>query len=647
MLPSTLRLKTSQLFIAALMLTAGALPAYAVSATDIVAAVNANQFSRAIQLAESAGNPLLTRYANWAAITDEHAGTASFYSTFALLPHVREWPMFNSVRIKAEQAALLEAPDTQTMLKFCKNYPPISGRGMLACARAGVGTAQQQSQWIAQGWKQGDFTRDEERNVAASFGGQLTLVDHRARIDRLLYEGKTSAASNLLWRLPDSERRVAEARIALRNNARDANARLARVPASALNTPGLIFERIVWRHGRSMADGVISLFVSAPDAGAQGDVWWPLRANYVRKAMHMGQYQTAMQILDKHGTLKREFLAEALWMKGWLYYDYLRDTGAAYKAFYQLYKTVQFPVSKARAAYWAARAATRNNNADIAKNWLSRAARYPTVFYGQLAHSELTPNAPLKLPASVGFSAEEKAAFDKEESVRLITLLARSGGEETADRFIVSLAEATTQPSRLALLANLARAVGQSYDAVKVAKIALRSNTVLMEQGWPTIQIPPGLAIEPALTLAIIRQESEFNPHAVSPANARGYMQLLPTTAQETARKIGVAYSYARLFEQAFNLQVGSEYLGRMIQAYDGSFIAGIASYNAGPGNVRKWYRQFGNPGGSVENSVKWMESIPFAETRNYVQRVLENLQIYRARLGQKVATPLVQDLTR
>jgi len=619
----------------------------AITPADIITAIRNDQFSRAEQLAESTGNALLIRYAHWAAIVDDHAGEVSFDAAHTLIPHVREWPLFNRVRMKAEQAALREAPDSSRMQHFCKTYPPISGRGMIACARAGAGSSKQQAAWLKQGWEQGDFTKDEEAEILSHYGAALTAEDHRARIDRLLFEGKTSAASRMLWRLNGDERRLADARVALRTNARDANAKLARVPAALHTSPGLLFERILWRHQRGMSDGVIALFLQSPAKPAHPDVWWPLRVNYARKALRMNQTQSAMRILEHHGKVKREFLAEALWMKGWIHSEYRNDSQSAYKEFYKLYRVVQYPVSKARAAYWAAMVAKRNGNADITKNWLQRAARYPTVFYGQLALAQLKPNEPLQLPDSPSFSGNEKAAFDKEDSVRLITLLARNGGNDTADTFILSMAEATKDPSRLAMLASLARALGQHYDAVRVAKIAMRHNIVLLDMGWPRLTLPPNVNIEPALTLAITRQESEFNPQAISPAGARGYMQLLPGTAQETARKIGVPYSMPRLFEQAFNLQVGSAYLGRMIDAYGGSYIAGIASYNAGPGNTRKWYSEFGNPGGTVENSIRWMEAIPFAETRNYVQRVLENLQIYRARLGQKMGAPLIVDLKR
>lgn len=621
--------------------------AYALSADDVFDAIAANQFSRAKQLAAQSGNPLLVRYASWAAITDEHADVVRFSEAYTLLQRAADWPLMNRVQLKAEQAALLESPTPDVMNEFCTKFPPISGRGMLACASAGVGTDAHRRAWVQQGWKQGDFTREEEDKILARYGAQLTLSDHRARMERLLYEGKTTVAQKMLWRLPKSDHALMEARIALRNNASDANSKLSRVPPAQQSDAGLVFERMRWRNARGMDAGVMELFLSAPRNPAYADLWWPLRAVAARTAMRRGQAREALRVLQYPGDLKREFMAEALWMRGWIYYAFLNDSRSAYEEFYALHKQVQYPVSKARAAYWAGMAAKRNGNTDIAQEWLERAAEYPTVFYGQLAHGQLQPDEPLSLPSSPSFSRDEKENFDREDVIRMVMLLARHGQENAVDKFILHLAETTDKPARFALLANLARAVGQAYDAVRVAKLAIRHNVVLLETGWPTLTLPANLAIEPALTLAITRQESEFNSQAQSHANARGLMQLLPATAQQTARKIGEPYGLSRLWEQAFNLRVGSAFLGRLIDAYGGSYISAIAGYNAGPGNVRKWLGEFGSPSGSPEQALRFMESIPFAETRNYVQRVLENLQIYRARLKQQRTPVLVHDLNR
>lgn len=622
-------------------------PAFATSPDAVFNAVAANQFSYASSLARQTSNPLLVRYTDWAALTDDHAGSVGFTRGYQLLRNTRDWPLANRVQLKVEEAALNERPSPEVMEDLCEDFPPISGRGMLACVRAGVADSSQRVQWLKQGWMQGDFAPEEEAMILREYGNQLSADDHHIRVERLLFEGKIAPARHLLSKLSAPHRAIAEARIALINRAPNASALVGRVPAAYQNDAGLTYSRIRWREAKGMRADAASLMLKAPANPPHADLWWGSRERFARQFMAQGRYSDAVQLLSRAGNLNTVNKAEALWLSGWLRYEFLRDARRAYEDFYALYKTVNFPVSKARAAYWAAKAARKNGNPDIANDWLERAAAHPTVFYGQLAHSELSPNDALDLPENPSFDDMDKAGFDREDTIRMIVLLARHGQKTAADMFIKHLAETTRNETRLALLANLGRAIGQPFDAVRVAKIALRKNVIMIEDGWPTLKLPENLAIEPALTLAIVRQESEFDPMARSPANARGLMQLLPATAAETARRIGMAYTIESLWNERFSLTVGSAYLGGRINGWDGSYILAIASYNAGIGNVRKWVAQYGRPGNSVDSAIRWMEQIPFEETRNYVQRVLENLQVYRQLLGADAPPKLQKDLVR
>jgi soluble lytic murein transglycosylase len=340
-------------------------------------------------------------------------------------------------------------------------------------------------------------------------------------------------------------------------------------------------------------------------------------------------------------------MAEALFLKGWINLSYLRNTRAAYKDFYALYTTSKTPVSKARAAYWAAQAAKKNGNPEIKNQWLEKAASRSFSFFGQLAYEERYPGKPLPFPDAPTPSASEDARFNSEELVRLVRALASAKQHATAERFLKHLAETADTPTRFALIATLARTSIGPHAAVKVAKQALRDGVVLVKAGWPLRTIPDTNTIEPALALAIIRQESEFDAEAVSPANARGLMQLLPATARETARNNRLAVDARDLFNPAVNILLGMHYLHDMIAFMNGSYVLGIASYNAGPGNVRDWRKTLGHPGESPEGAIHWIENIPFAETRNYVMRVLENLQIYRRLLDENATPQVTEDLVR
>lgn len=264
-----------------------------------------------------------------------------------------------------------------------------------------------------------------------------------------------------------------------------------------------------------------------------------------------------------------------------------------------------------------------------------------------MAHIALHPRKPLELPTQPEPSKSLKQAYESEEIIQMLRHLASSGNARLFDRFIQYLAATEEDPKRLVLLAKLAGDLGGVSREVKVAKLALRKQTVLIESGWPRLELPQTLSIEPALAMAITRQESEFDPYARSGADARGLMQLLPSTARHVAAKNGLPYTDKSLDDPAQNIVLGTTYLGQIIRGWDGSYILGIASYNAGPGSVRRWVSEMGNPPKNVPDAINWIESIPFGETRNYVMRVLENTQVYRAFETPQEPMGLAKDLTR
>lgn len=583
-------------------------------------------------------------YADWKFLRDPNTPAISFSSGLTFLNRHGDWPDIKVIRLRTEEAALREGQSGSSLKSFCSAYPPISGRGMVACAGVGIGgdTA------IKKAWLQGDFSPFEEKQILGQYGSSLGASDHEARLDRLLYERKTAGAQRMLPLVSSSQQTLAKARMALQTGAANAPALLKAVPASLQSNAGLTLDRIRFRNKRGMNMEMRELFVSGPMEPPYADEWWPLRAIAVRESLQAAQYGQAQEIIRRHGALKTEFLAEALWLKGWIGLTYQNNPTQAYKDFFRLYNEVVTPVSKSRAAYWAARAAKKNGNNDIARDWLRKAAEYPTVFYGQLAHQEISPGEPLDLPTQPSISESARQNFVRQELPRVIRLLADAGEQAMVDKFIIHLGEHAETPEQFALLADLATSINALHGGVVVAKSAIRKNIILIRAGWPLMGTPQQLEIEPALTHAITRQESEFDNKAQSHANAKGLMQLLPGTASDTARKIGLPFSPPEIWDPVTNVTLGSAYLGRMIAAQGGSYILGIASYNAGPRNVNNWVADFGRPQATEEGAIQWIENIPFGETRNYVQRVLENLQVYRQLLKQSEGgVKLKEDLKR
>ncbi len=604
------------------------------------------KFDEAILEAKAKKDPLLLAFAQWSSLKDTRAPTPiPFQDGYRFLSKHAGWPDEKIIRLRTEEAALNEAVDANTLRQFCARFPPISGRGMIACAT--VGTTAQRQEWIAQGWKQGDFSESEERAILQRHGSALTLTDHHARMERLLFEEKPAAAKRLLDYLPRERRTLYLARIALTSDAQDATSRLNTVPVHLQRDSGLLFARILWRAKRSDWTGVSELLLRAPDNPPFADAWWKYRARAARYALEHDNAKEALNILNKHGTLSGEALADALFLKGWIALTHQRDAHRAYRDFYTLYNAVNTPISKARAAYWSAQAARHNGNTEITRQWLEKAAARPVTFYGQLAHASLYPNTPLALPTAPLPTKAETESFAKEQLVRLIRVLGRADEKELSQRFLLHLARETESPSRLVLVANLARTVGDKTGGIRVAKQALRKGVVLLEEGWPRRALPEDIPIEPALALAITRQESEFDPRAKSPANAMGLMQLLPSTAREVARKHGFTFTPSDLLNPTRNIALGTRYLRQLIDARNGSYILAIAAYNAGLGNVAEWRETYGEPRATVDSAVQWIEQIPFAETRNYVMRVIENLQIYRQQNNPTAPLVITEDLTR
>jgi soluble lytic murein transglycosylase len=593
-------------------------------------ALDRGRYQDALGIAQGSGDTLIRAYARWAALKEPGGHVyVSFADAIDFYEQHPGWPLDGRVRVSIEAAMLRDGANGGQARNYCEKTKPISGRGMIACAEMLAPGDSRRAEMIRQAWVQGDYEADEEDRILVRYHSLLRAIDHTRRIERLLFDERVGAARRILFKIGGTSRKIAEARIALITKARNADGAVAAVPASARNAPGLLFDRIRYRHAKGMQDGARELMTTAPNNPPYPDHWWKLREYYAREAMKRGQYANALQIVSRGGALGAINKAEQLWLMGWIKYTYLGNPRGAYEDFYALFHHAETPVTKARAAYWATRAAERNQNPGIAKDWLTRGARYTTVFYGQLAFAKLNPGKPLALPDPVITNRSGMASFSNKELARVIRLLASQDQRQTVRLFVEHWASILDRDN-VARLAEFALSIGHPELAVRTAKTALRRNIVLLHQGWPRIPVPPHAALPKPMVLAIVRQESEFDPKARSPANAQGLMQLLPPTAAQTARRSGIPFAPAHLYDPNKNMVLGSIYLSRLENAY-GSLPAAIAAYNAGPGNVSRWVREYGGPGGSLDATLKFMETIPFMETRNYVQRVLENRQMYQA----------------
>jgi soluble lytic murein transglycosylase len=615
---------------------------------DALSSAERGDWHNAMQHADASGNHALSTLINWQYALDNGSG-ASFAEISKFIAMNSEWPQQKKLRVHAELALREGETSHADIIQWFETDPPVTGIGKIALARAltvtGSGTSDKIKTLVREAWKDGDFDEPHEKDILSSFGKMLTADDHIARASRLLWDEKTGPAKRMLPLLPSPQQLLVNARMALINDKTLSVIAVARVPGELKNDPGLVYDRMQYRLRHGDDDGVEEMLLKAPENPPYPEKWWKAREMAVRIAIDEGNFGMAEKLLSRHGDLSSRELADATWLYGWLQLEFQKKPSSALEKFSSMYEAVRTPASRSRAAYWAGRAAEADGSASTAETWYANAAAYPTTFYGQLGALKRNGSSSLHLPDAPDVDATTTSSFNNEEAVQALRLCLEYGARDLANKLSNGLIEDGT-PEEAALVAKLVGDGESSFLAVRAAKKALQKNIVLIDGGYPRVKTPSGLAVERPLALAVARQESEFDPRATSPSGAMGLIQLLPRTAKETAKKADIRFDKSRLYDPEYNLLIGSKYLSRMIDNYDGSYVMAIAAYNAGPGNVKKWVRRMGTPDNDFNNAINWIEKIPFSETRNYVQRVMENLQVYR-RLESDEKLKLAEDLVR
>lgn len=616
---------------------------------EALKAADKRQWQQALSIADAAGMPLLAKVVRWDFFR-QRGRTGSFQEIAGFMADNPDWPGQHLLQRRAEEAIDDTVTDS-VLMDWYSERRPVTGPAMIALAEAMMrnGMTEGGVQWLRYAWVHETFTRTQSRDIFRRHKKHLTSEDHIKRLDRLLWNGHRASARGMLSLVPRAQRLLAEARIALMSRSAGVDARIAAVPAELRNDPGLIYERARWRRRAGLDSGVRELLVTAPDrVGPRPERWWIERRIAARQAMSDNDYDSAYRIAAAHGQSPGgvEF-AEGEWLAGWIALRFLNRGEQALAHFETLYGNVRYPVSQARAAYWAGRASEHARDAENTARWYGIAARLPSTYYGQLAHVAIRPGVELQLPGDPIPGPDDRAAFEKRELVRVLRALIQLNDKHRARQFLLQLSDQARSDVEHVQVATLAQEAGLPNLSVRAAKGAMRDGHELFEQGYPVLTVR-AQGVEPALVHAVARQESEFDPQAVSRADARGLMQLLPSTAKEVAHGKKLRYSKARLFDPDFNVTLGSAYLSELLDTFDGSYILALAAYNAGPSRAKRWVREHGVPGRDGIDPIDWVEMIPISETRNYVQRVLENLQIYRARLAAApVGIALVQDLHR
>ena len=540
------------------------------------------------------------------------------------------------------------------VVKWFGAREPISSRGrsLLAGAMLTLGHKEKAIQIIRRTWTHDNFPRAEERSFYKKFRKYVTRHDHILRLDRLLWEGNQSAARRMFSKVPKEWVALAQARIHLRARSGNVDALIKKVSEKLINHPGLSYERLRWRR-RKGKDSAFEILDNLPNDLARPDIWWPERATLARRALSKGLISTAYRGVSNHGLMEGANFAEAEWLSGWISLRFLNELDTAFAHFEHMYKSVNFPISRARGAYWAGRAKEAKGETNLAKAWFSIAADHPTTYYGQLAYGKLHPVNNLQPFKNQNVEMTPNKKFENHELVQVIHMLIEIKKYELISPFIHHLYDLNSNLIWRLRTAHLARKNQREDLAVWIAKRSSQEGIELPSIGYPILS-PPSLSHkllnsspELPFVLALIRQESAFRANAISPAGARGLMQLMPRTAKNISKSVKLSYSKSRLTSDPnYNMTLGQIYLAKLLKRQNNSYVLALVSYNAGPARARRWIKKHGDLRNKEVDAIDWIEMIPFNETRNYVQRVMENLQVYRTRLAEEEATlALEQDL--
>lgn len=562
------------------------------------------------------------------------------------------WPSNELVRVRAEEALSREAPRPAEVVRAMGGVAvsPVGTR-LLAKALIAQGDVATAMRLVRAVWHEKSFGTGLQSAYTADFSAHLSIDDHLTRIDRLVAGNDFEEAKALRGRLGTGPRAYVDARIAVATAKDNALALMALVPDDLKRRSGYHLAEIEAKRRSNDIDGAARLIERAPAGGhVDGDAWWVETRIVARMLAEQGEGRRAYALVSRGFAAGRTQKADEAFHAGWFALRYLRDGQAADRHFADIERVATTPLSLSRAAYWRGRAAALLHDTAAIRAHYSDAARFGYTYYGQLARAELGLSGTGVAHTLVATDAD-RSAFARNEVAEGVRRLIAAGHGHRIYPLLQHLAETVETPGQMALAAALARDAGYPHLALMVAKDAQRRGLDVAGLAYPTEGIPRSAAIpaglDRALVYAIARQESSFNPAAVSPVGARGLMQVMPDTAAAMARELRLRHTAAKLTsDPAYNATLGAAYLEKRLADFDGSYILTFAAYNAGAGRVREWIARFGDPRDPGVDPVTWVEDIPYPETRNYVQRVMENVQVYREALGTG-RLAILSDLSR
>ena len=610
-----------------------------------IQAFEKGKWIESIRIAKKAKDKSIYKFVQWKYLLTVN-NQASFYDYKNFIDENNDFPRISRLKFLAEHKLSTKKISHKKIIQWFENEEPLSGYGKIILGESFIlsGETQKGINILKDGWITAKLSRSEMKVFRKKFKKYLNTDDYIKRADYLAWENKYWDLKRMLRYLPKDYQLLYTARQLLMSKSYGVDNAISKVPPKFKNDPGLNYDRLKWRRKRGRVDSSLEILLKIPNTKnymIRPDKWWKERLILSRSLLYKKKYDLAYKVSSKHALTEGPEYAEAEWMSGWISLSFLNDPIRAEEHFRNFYENVGYPISLSRGAFWLARTYETLGRENEANKWYRESSKYLNTYYGQLAFMKINPNENFILDEQMKIDEKYKKIFYENKLIKIIYLLDELDKDKYTKYFLRHLATQDIENGSEVLAAELATNISRYDFAIQIAKLASYEKRFHNTFNYPIISTPNlvnGRKIpEQSFILSIIRQESEFDIKANSSAGARGLMQLMTYTAKLVSKQANLPYSKKRLTaDPEYNINLGSHYIAGLILEYDGSYPFAIAAYNAGPKRVRYWKRLNKNPQKNQIDYINWIELIKFKETRNYVQRVLENYNVYRYILEKK-----------
>ena len=608
-------------------------------ARKAISEMQKSRWSSSLKIAKKAKDKSIYNFIQWRHLTTS-GNQASFFDYKVFIDRNSQYPQIDKLKFLAEHKLSTSKISPNKIINWFNQNEPLSGYGKMILGESYVlsGDKIKGTNLIKDGWITAKLSKNELKFFRKKFKKYLNSEDYIKRADYLAWNGKYWDLKRLTRYLPKDYELLYTARQVLISKGYGVDQAIKNVPQKFKNDAGLNYDRLKWRRKKGRVDSSAEILLKIrndKDYLVMPDKWWKEREIVSRALIYKKKYETAYKISSNHGMTEGSDFAAAEWMSGWISLSFLNDPLTAKNHFQNFYNNVSYPISTSRGAYWVARSYEKLGDREQSNKWYQEASKYLTTYYGQLAFLKLNPNGKFELKKDLEVDNKYRYIFFNKELVKIVYLLDELKKDKYTKFILRHLANDNINKGSEILAAEIATSIERYDFAIQVSKIASYQKRFHNKFNYPLISTPKtinGRKIpESALILSIIRQESEFDLRANSHAGAKGLMQLMPYTAKLVSKQAKLPYSKSRLTtDPEYNINLGSHYIAGLILQYDGAYPFAVAAYNAGPNRVKYWKKINKDPQKKQIDYVDWVELIKFRETRNYVQRVLENYNVYR-----------------